>query len=151
MSNFCYVYVLLSLADRQLYVGMTRDLRARFAQHEAGKVESTKERRPFELIYYEACRNIHDVAIREKYLKTARGKRYLKHRLRIPVYPYFEFASRKNAIELPDSRAANTAIELAFYWWLSLLLQRAVTRGKAGWPQCALTPPWSSCTRNWTW
>jgi predicted GIY-YIG superfamily endonuclease len=28
MSNYCYVYVLRSLADGQFYVGLTRDLRA---------------------------------------------------------------------------------------------------------------------------
>ena len=64
-----------------------RDLRARFAQHQAGDVPSTAARRPFELVYYEACRNIHDAAVREKYLKTAWGKRYLKTRLRTYLAP----------------------------------------------------------------
>ena len=77
-----YVYVLRSLHDQDWYVGMTKDLRTRFTQHQAGRVESTQNRRPFELIYYEACQNIHDAARREKYLKTAWGKRYLKNRLR---------------------------------------------------------------------
>ncbi len=81
MANFHYVYVLRSLADGKFYVGMAQDLRVRLAQHQAGEVTSTKSRRPFELIYYEACRNIHDAARRENYLKTAWGKRYLKHRL----------------------------------------------------------------------
>ena len=45
-------------------------------------VISTKGRVPFELIYYEACVNEQDARIREKYLKSGRGKRYLKNRLK---------------------------------------------------------------------
>jgi len=82
VNQFCYVYVLRSQLDGQLYVGLTRDLRQRFQQHQAGEVISTRNRRPLELIYYEACRNIHDAALREKYLKTAWGKRYIKGRLK---------------------------------------------------------------------
>jgi len=76
-----YAYVLRSNLDRQLYTGCTRDLRARFALHNAGKVPATKDRRPFQLIYYEACLMEKDAFRREKYLKTAYGKRYLKSRL----------------------------------------------------------------------
>jgi putative endonuclease len=75
-----YVYVLRSISDRQLYTGCSRDLRARLDLHCAGKVSSTKERRPLELIYYEACLNEQDAFRREKYLKTTYGKRYIKSR-----------------------------------------------------------------------
>ncbi|MGI9086964.1 MAG: GIY-YIG nuclease family protein [Chthoniobacterales bacterium] len=50
--------------------------------HNAGLVTSTKTRVPFELVYWEGCLNRSDAAQREKYLKTAWGKRYLKTRLR---------------------------------------------------------------------
>jgi putative endonuclease len=82
MNQFCYVYVLRSQLDGQMYVGLARDLRERFQEHQAGQVPSTRARRPLELIYYEACRNIHDAARREKHLKTAWGKRYIKTRVR---------------------------------------------------------------------
>jgi putative endonuclease len=75
-----YVYVLRSISDRQLYTGCTRDLRDRMALHNAGEVPSTKDRRPLELIYYEACLNEKDAFRREKYLKSTYGKRYLKSR-----------------------------------------------------------------------
>lgn len=76
-----YVYVLQSANDGHLYTGCTRDLRNRVTLHNLGKVPSTKDRRPLELIYYEACVNEHDAFRREKYLKTTYGKRYLKSRL----------------------------------------------------------------------
>lgn len=77
-----YVYVMLSQKDAKFYTGCTNDLRARFDQHQSGKVSSTKNRGPFEVIYYEACLNKYDAYTREKYLKTGMGKRYLKNRLK---------------------------------------------------------------------
>ena len=82
MATYCYVYVLHSAKDGQFYVGLTRDLRARLLSHNKGEVPSTKRRVPLELIYWEGCLNESDAAQREKYLKTAWGKRYIKGRLR---------------------------------------------------------------------
>ncbi len=78
-----YVYVLRSLADGQFYVGLTNNLSDRLEAHNAGQVASTKRRVPLELIYWEGCLNRHDAARREKYLKSAWGKRYLKTRLHL--------------------------------------------------------------------
>ena len=75
-----YVYVLCSQKDGQLYTGCTRDLRSRLTLHNTGKVPSTANRRPLDLIYYEACLNEKDAFRREKYLKTTYGKRYLRVR-----------------------------------------------------------------------
>ncbi len=43
---------------------------------------ATTERRPFALIYYEACVEQTDAYAREKYLKSGMGKRYIKNRLK---------------------------------------------------------------------
>ena len=77
-----YVYVLRSFKDKELYVGRTGDLKERLSEHSRGRVESTKDRRPLKLIYYETGNNIKDAVHRENYLKTSWGKRYLKHRLK---------------------------------------------------------------------
>jgi putative endonuclease len=77
-----YVYVIQSRKDNRLYTGFTRDLQNRVQEHNTGRVPSTKERGPFELIYYEACLNEQDGLAREKYLKSGMGKRYLKNRLK---------------------------------------------------------------------
>ncbi|MBU2101595.1 GIY-YIG nuclease family protein [Patescibacteria group bacterium] len=77
-----YTYVLLSKKDGNWYTGSTVDLRKRFKEHVSGKVASTKDRGPFELIYYEACTNEQDSRSREKYLKSGMGKRYLRNRLK---------------------------------------------------------------------
>ena len=49
-----YVFVLRSAKDGNLYTGYTTDLRQRVADHTAGKASSTRDRRPLQLIYYEA-------------------------------------------------------------------------------------------------
>ena len=77
-----YTYVLKSNKDDNFYVGFTKDLKLRFEQHYRGLVESTKERRPLDLIYYEACVNQNDATRREKHLKTYHGRMFLKRRLK---------------------------------------------------------------------
>jgi putative endonuclease len=65
-----------------LYAGSTNDLKNRFMQHSQGQVNSTKLRKPFILIYYEAYRNEHDARMREKNLKLrANALTQLKRRI----------------------------------------------------------------------
>ena len=77
-----YVYVLRSAFDGNLYTGCASDLKKRFSEHNSGKVTSTSRRRPFTLIYYEACLNEKDAFTRERYLKTSYGHRFIRKRLR---------------------------------------------------------------------
>jgi putative endonuclease len=79
--NFYYVYVLYSLKDHNWYTGFTSDLRSRLKEHTTGQTKSTRHRRPLKLIYFEGCLHKADAIAREKYLKSAMGKRYLKNRL----------------------------------------------------------------------
>ncbi len=81
--KYFYVYILKSRKDNNLYTGYTENLKIRLAQHEKGEVNSTKNRRPLELVYFEGCINQQDATHREKYLKTSWGKRYIKSRLKI--------------------------------------------------------------------
>lgn len=62
MRNYCYVYVLRSLADHQFYVGLTRNLPVRLQLHNKRLVPSTKNRTPFQLVYREGCLNESDAA-----------------------------------------------------------------------------------------
>jgi putative endonuclease len=77
-----YVYLLLSEKDGKFYTGSTNDLERRLQEHNSGNVQSTMNRRPLRLIYYEACLNIEDAEQREKYLKSGMGKKYLRNRLK---------------------------------------------------------------------
>ena len=76
-----YVYILRSLKDRNLYTGYTTDLRQRLADHAAGKAPATRDRRPLQLIYYEAYLLPKDAKAREVFLKSGSGKRYIRKQL----------------------------------------------------------------------
>lgn len=77
-----YDYILKSRQNGQMYTGYTVDLRKRFKEHNDGKSTYTKHRGLYELIYYEACLSEEDAKAGEKYLKSGRGKRYIKDRLK---------------------------------------------------------------------
>ena len=76
------VYVLLSLKDRVLYHGYTTNLEERLKDHAAGRTMSTRPRRPFILIHSEYFLRKSDALRRERYFKTAQGRRMLKLLLR---------------------------------------------------------------------
>lgn len=80
-----YVYILKSLRDGKLYIGSTPDLQKRFRQHQAGQSLSTKHRKPFKLIYYEAYSHKEDAKACEKYYKTGWGRNHIKKHLSLTL------------------------------------------------------------------
>ena len=73
-----YVYVLKSLKDNKLYVGSTRQaLEERITRHNGGQVISTKNRRPFILLYNESFAEYANARKRELYLKSGSGREHL--------------------------------------------------------------------------
>ena len=77
-----YFYILKSKNDSELYFGYTEDLRVRLTQHNSGKVSSTKLKKPFILVYYEAYTSQSDAKHREHSIKL-RGNAYLQLKRRI--------------------------------------------------------------------
>ena len=65
------VYVLISLKDRKKYIGSTTDLARRLKEHNEGKTQSTKTRRPFILFGYQQTNTIKEAAILEKRYKQS--------------------------------------------------------------------------------
>ena len=77
-----FVYILKSVKDGKLYVGYTSDVSRRYKEHIDGLVESTKNRRPLKLIYYQAFIAKQDAINEEKYLKSGgKAKNGLKLRI----------------------------------------------------------------------
>ena len=77
-----YMYILKSDKDKDLYIGFTNDIEKRIEDHNSGKNISTRSRRPFKLLYYEAHISKEDALRRERYFKTAKGKTTLHQILR---------------------------------------------------------------------
>ena len=75
------VYTLKSLKDKNLYIGCTSNLRKRLLEHTRGEVQSTRHRRPFKLIFQEEYSDKYQAFNKEKYYKTAKGKKELKSKI----------------------------------------------------------------------
>ena len=72
------VYVIESLIDGTWYTGMALDANERLKEHNGGKNRFTKGHRPWQIIFTEAHPDWQSARVREKYLKTSSGKRWLK-------------------------------------------------------------------------
>ena len=56
---------------------MTSDIERRIKEHNSGRTRSNKAFRPFELIYFEKVESRKEARVREIYLKSAAGKRFI--------------------------------------------------------------------------
>ncbi len=78
-----YIYLIRSKRDNSVYIGYTNDLIRRLEEHNTGKSKSTKNKAPFDLIYYEAYRAKADTRYREDNLKRfAQAYTQLKKRIK---------------------------------------------------------------------
>ncbi len=71
MSEKTWKLYILRCGDGSLYTGITTDVEARFAQHNAGKgAKYTRGRGPLELVYSEECGTHSDALKRELAVKA---------------------------------------------------------------------------------
>jgi putative endonuclease len=73
-----YVYILKSIQYKKTYTGITNDLLRRIKEHNAGHHVYTKRYKPWTIIYSEKFKNRIEAHKKEKYLKSASGRRWLK-------------------------------------------------------------------------
>ena len=77
-----YVYVMRSLRSDKIYIGQTSDLDKRIKQHNDPDTDFSKytknNRGPWKLIYKEEVEIRSDALQREKFLKSGRGRTFLK-------------------------------------------------------------------------
>ena len=76
-----YAYVLKSIEHDYLYKGHCKELEKRIAQHNSGMTRSLRPYIPFKLVYFEKLETEEEARAREKYFKTAAGRRFLKTKL----------------------------------------------------------------------
>ncbi|MDP3724959.1 MAG: GIY-YIG nuclease family protein [Nanoarchaeota archaeon] len=82
-----YVYILRNESDQSLYIGFTSDLKRRVEEHHKGEGgRTTKIKKGWKLIYYEAYIEKSDALGREKFLKGGSGRKYINKQLK----NYFE-------------------------------------------------------------
>jgi putative endonuclease len=76
-----YAYVLKSIQHEFYYKGHCHDLKKRLDQHNSGMTDSIRPFIPFRIIYFEEFETEREAIIREKYFKSAAGRRFLKSKL----------------------------------------------------------------------
>jgi len=77
-----YAYVLINSFTDKLYKGHCADLQSRLREHWYGHTRSTKiHRREWKLGYFEEFETRKEAIAREKYFKTAAGRRFLKDKI----------------------------------------------------------------------
>lgn len=79
-----YFYIIQSVKKQsEIYAGSTNDLKARFKEHNQGKVTSTRRYMPWRIVYYEAYLSETDARLREqKFKRHGKGNAELKKRLK---------------------------------------------------------------------
>jgi len=73
-----FLYILKSETAVKSYVGITNNLKRRLSEHNSGKHFYTKRYCPWVMIYNEKYDSLKEARSREKYLKSASGRRFLK-------------------------------------------------------------------------
>jgi putative endonuclease len=71
------VYILQSIRDGKRYIGYTKDFERRLKEHNSGKTESTRRRRPFKVMYTETYSTKEEAKKREQFFKSGRGREEL--------------------------------------------------------------------------
>jgi putative endonuclease len=81
------VYVIRSQVSGTLYTGQTSDFPRRFAQHQQGLAHYTRGRGPWEIMLTEEYVTLREAIQRERFLKSGRGREWLKERMKAMNQP----------------------------------------------------------------
>jgi putative endonuclease len=76
-----YTYVLISINHDYLYKGHCENLDERLKEHNSGMTESIRPYVPFKVGYIERFDTREEAIRRERYFKTAAGRRFIKDKL----------------------------------------------------------------------
>ena len=76
-----YTYVIKSVTCNYFYKGHCEDLEIRLNQHNSGMTVSIKPYIPFKIVYFEEFATREEAIKRERYFKSAAGRRFLKKKI----------------------------------------------------------------------
>ncbi|MFS4415551.1 GIY-YIG nuclease family protein [Maribacter sp. 2307ULW6-5] len=82
LSSLVYQYVLYSDKFGRFYIGIANEIAARLEVHNLGQVKSTKAFKPWKIVHTEVFESKQEVRVREKYMKSAAGRRWRKKNIK---------------------------------------------------------------------
>ena len=68
-----YVYIIRSKKEKSYYIGYTSNLEDRINRHNQGRSGYTKRGIPWELVYFEECKDRREAMKREKEITSYKG------------------------------------------------------------------------------
>lgn len=83
MSNCYFIYVLYNDDFDRYYIGMSHNVESRLMDHNKGLSKSTKPYVPWTLVHKEQFETRMEARTREKYLKSAAGRRWRKKNINL--------------------------------------------------------------------
>ncbi len=75
-----YTYILISLNNRDIYVGSTENVENRVRLHNFGKVKSTKANKPWKLLEVHEFESRSEAVRMEMFFKTGQQKEILRNK-----------------------------------------------------------------------
>jgi len=73
-----YTYILKSSKNGRYYIGHTADLKGRLERHNLGKVNATRNKGPWSIVYYETYNSRIEANNRELYIKSMKSRIYIE-------------------------------------------------------------------------
>lgn len=73
-----YTYILKSKVDNDFYIGQTGDVESRLLLHNKGIVQSTRHRKPFDLVHAFSFEERADAIMFERYLKSKKKRAFIE-------------------------------------------------------------------------
>ena len=80
-SKMFYVYILLNEAKTRTYTGVSDDVDKRLAEHNAGRIKSSRPYRPYKMVHIEPFETLKEARQKEKFYKSTTGRRRLNEML----------------------------------------------------------------------
>ena len=81
-----FVYVLHSEKSRRYYIGSSKDVEQRLAQHNSGMMRSTRPHRPWLLMYTESHETLVEARRRESQIKSWKNPSYMERTLGLTAH-----------------------------------------------------------------
>lgn len=79
-----YCYILSSPKTNSYYISHATDLKKELLHHDQGRIDATKNQRPWELIWYGAFTSLQASKDFEAYLKTDIGQKFIDKWFHVP-------------------------------------------------------------------
>ncbi len=75
---YYYTYILKSDKSNRYYIGHTSNLEARLAEHNGGRVKSTRNKGPWQCVYFEMFDSKLEANRRELEIKKKKSRKYIE-------------------------------------------------------------------------